>query len=330
MGTWTSCRGHQEKFLQNTDIFCQCGAYSFSMNDGNGKFANIVRLLDLLAGGRWVAARELAGELGVDLRTVYRYIQEIDLAFSPAEVIESGRNGYRLVQSPFPGVSMRDCGLLAAASGAASPFISGRSGDRADKAPGPLAGRIRLHRTIPATKAEPLLASLAANMPCRIEYATLPEKRLIVQPLRIVSEHGIHYCQCLETATDRLLLLALDKMRTITPCRERLPSDRVKRALAALDAAWGIMAGRRPGVVRFSIDGALLPYFENGPLHASQTLLHSKDGGARLSLRVHDQEEFLRWTLRFGRHLRITGPESIKGKARRFHMTMWQFYNKEE
>ena len=65
------------------------------------KLDNLIRLFDFLSPHRWRTAEEIAKELEVDRRTVFRYMNEVELAFSPVPIVESSREGYRLCRNDF-------------------------------------------------------------------------------------------------------------------------------------------------------------------------------------------------------------------------------------
>ena len=63
------------------------------------KLDNLIQLFDFLGPTIWRTAEQVADALEVDRRTVFRYMREVEMAFSPVPVIESSRDGYRLCRN---------------------------------------------------------------------------------------------------------------------------------------------------------------------------------------------------------------------------------------
>ena len=67
------------------------------------KLDNLITLLDYLSQFAWRSVEQVAGKLKVDRRTVFRYLDEIEMAFGAFPVIERGREGVKLCGSDFLG-----------------------------------------------------------------------------------------------------------------------------------------------------------------------------------------------------------------------------------
>ena len=150
---------------------------------------------------------------------------------------------------------------------------------------------------------KPILNSFIENRVCSIEYKLKSTILILnVLPLRLVSEHGIHYLQAQDISSKSIKLLAIDKMINITIGEKESDSHETKKLLEFIDSAWGIMVTGKTQSISFEVDEDIKPYFERNLIHWSQQV-HQVDGRLRISLMIHNQEEFMRWIYRFGKHV---------------------------
>lgn len=264
-----------------------------------------IRILELLKEYSWTPASSLAKDLKVSVRTVFRLLKQIDLAFGGYPVFESSSSGYRLARKVLKDVWQgRDDAVIAAAI-LTSPYSRGlkESPNRLDRFLGALQSRIRIENEIPTSLLQPILKCFMENRICSIEYKlNLTILAFDVFPLRLVSEHGIHYLQVQDISSVSIKLLAIDKIKKITVGHRYLYIHEIKKLLDFIDSAWGIMVTGKIQSISFEVDEDIKPYFERNKLHWSQEV-HKREAHLLISVMIHNQEEFMRWIYRFGSHV---------------------------
>ena len=277
------------------------------MGGSGSSLEKAIRILESLHENTWVTASELARTLGVSCHKIFRYMRQIDMAFGGYPVFESSGSGYRLARSVLADIwSMRD-EASAAASILASPYSGALQGssNRLEKFLSMLQSRIRTESEIPPHLLKPVLTCFIEKRSCEIDYRTASKKlRLSLLPLRLVSEHGIHYLQCQDLLSKTIKLLAMDKMENLRIGPKETDKNSTHELLDFLDSAWGIMVTGKTEKASFSIDDDIKPYFLRNQMHWTQNIDES-NGRTRIGLMVHNREELSRWLCRFGNHVKI-------------------------
>ena len=274
------------------------------------KFENLLKIFALLKEHDWTTAQALARELHTSERTIFRYIEEIGLAFSPMEVIESSKQGYRLLPSYFSSIleNRDDMTLLVALGGSFS-------GKKTKGVPETLLRKIKekivISNNIPDKYIEPIFRSLIENKTLDITYVKpdVSEEKTIV-PLKLVFQFNIPYLISLDLTNDFIKLLAVQKFGKLMYSKTPYPVEEAEKAMVFINSAWGIMVSGKIIEVKFRVDRDILPYFETSPLHSSQQLKKDKSG-AVITLKIHRMTEFNRWAYRFGDHLEILDHKTI-------------------
>lgn len=275
------------------------------MGNNGSSLEKAIRILELLKEHSWTPAPSLAKDLRVSVRTIFRLMKQIDLAFGGYPIFESSSSGYRLARKVLDDIwQERDQATIAAAV-LTGPYSSSveKSTNRLDRFLATLQSRIRIENEIPRSLLKPILNSFIENRVCSIEYKLKSTILILnVLPLRLVSEHGIHYLQAQDISSKSIKLLAIDKMVIVTIGEKEPDSHETKKLLEFIDSAWGIMVTGKTQSVSFEVDEDIKPYFEKNLMHWSQQV-HQVDGRLRISLMIHNQEEFMRWIYRFGKHV---------------------------
>ena len=262
--------------------------------------------MELLKEHTWTPASTLAKDLGVSERTVFRYMKRIDLAFGGYPVFESSTSGYRLARKVLETIWQGKDDASTAAAILTSPYAGKLKvpSNRLEHFLTALQSRIRVEHDVPEFLLRPILKSFTDGRICSVEYkASSRTLGLSVLPLRLVSEHGIYYLQAQELASKTIKLLAIDKMSSITVGQKEPDARETQRLLEFIDSAWGIMITGEPKLEVIEVDEDISPYFERNPIHWSQKLDKSADT-IKMSVMVHNPEEFARWTYRFGSHIK--------------------------
>lgn len=295
------------------------------------KLEHLVTLFDYLSPYQWRSVDQVATKLEVDRRTVFRYMAEIELSFDPVPVIERSREGYRLCPSDFLDVMQsRDdyAGLAAIVSSPLGGLVHG-----AKPMPDKLLRNVREMVDTRAALEERLVRSLFEAMRTgtylEMSYRSASEaKTHFCVPVKFFIRSGIPYVVSFDEARGHLIVLAADKIERAAKSRKSLPRETLQGLRAYVNSAWGMMIQHREGrriEIEFEANASVAPYFEKVPLHPSQRK-EERRGRQVFSLLVHNEKEFGRYLLRFGRAVRILSPESAIGELTGFLAEMEAFY----
>ena len=264
-----------------------------------------IRILELLKEHTWTPASTLAKDLDVSERTVFRYMKQIDLAFGGYPVFESSTSGYRLARKVLEDIWQGKDDASTAAAILTSPY-SGKlkvPSNRLDHFLSALQSRFRVENDVPEPLLHPILKSFTDRRICSIEYKVSSKTlSLSVLPLRLVSEQGIYYLQVQDLTSKAIKLLAIDKMNSITVGQKETDPRETQKLLKFIDSAWGIMVTGEIQKVVFKVDEDIYPYFERHKIHWTQQN-EKVESALKVSIAIHNLEEFKRWIYRFGYHI---------------------------
>jgi len=259
----------------------------------------------LLKEHTWTPASTLAKDLDVSERTVFRYMKQIDLAFGGYPVFESSTSGYRLARKVLEDIWQGKDDASTAAAILTSPY-SGKlkvPSNRLDHFLSALQSRFRVENDVPEPLLHPILKSFTDRRICSIEYKVSSKTlSLSVLPLRLVSEQGIYYLQVQDLTSKAIKLLAIDKMNSITVGQKETDPRETQKLLKFIDSAWGIMVTGEIQKVVFKVDEDIYPYFERHKIHWTQQN-EKVESALKVSIAIHNLEEFKRWIYRFGYHI---------------------------
>ncbi len=303
------------------------------MKTSTPKFSNFLRIFEILSETRWTKAFEIAMELDVSERTIWRYIAQINDGFPDYPVIESSKEGYRLVKNDFLTFLRKreDDSFALEAVLSQSPLgtiISRKSGGQ-EVFLSKLAGRLELKTSIPADKLRPIFNALMKSRCLITQYHKNKEINSIeFVPLRLVMEHNIPYLNILDLDDVIIKLIAIDKMEEIRISEKIVDPKEIEKHRLFLQSAWGIMITENIHNVRFQVISDILPYFKNTSIHSSQKFITVDNPFSVISVDVHNLREFVRFTLRFGRAIKIIDPEEAIEEVHEFLEDMLNYYKK--
>jgi predicted DNA-binding transcriptional regulator YafY len=297
------------------------------------KLDRLIRLFDILSPNAWTNAERIAVELEVDRRTVYRYVREADMAFSPFPILESGPMGYRLQKNDFLEIlqSRNDyLGIAAAASGplgsllSASPKLSQRLLDMARDI-------VETRTAVPERTLRTILSGAQDGSYVTIEYKAKSEIRVhTLVPIKLFMNSGLPYLVGFDKGYGHMICLGLHKVLKASKGKSRIESVTLTELRSYLNSAWGMMVRhkeKKTTCVSFKASPAVSPYFFKSPLHSLQAF--SESGVSSIfTLPVHNEDEFARFILRFGRSVKIISPESAVRSLKSFLDSMVLFYDK--
>lgn len=318
------------------------------------KLDNLIQLFDFLGPTIWRTAEQVADALEVDRRTVFRYMREVEMAFSPVPVIESSRDGYRLCRNDFLEIMQSRDDYAGLAAVMSTPFGALVQPEHVfpERFVGAVQELVETRATLPAGILRPLFEAMRSGAYLDLIYRAKEEpKPHRCVPVKFFLRTGIPYVVCYDEAYGHLIVLAADKIERVARSKRIMAPAELKELRAYVNGAWGLMIrhkDRQKSEVEFQATKAVAAYFEKAPLHASQRRVDpcidapesdeaddiSGSGGARAGgvqnatfrLVVHNEGEFVRYLLRFGRAVRIISPLSAIDELRGFLASMAEFY----
>jgi len=113
---------------------------------------------------------------------------------------------------------------------------------------------------------------------------------------------GKAFLQVQDLTSKAIKLLAIDKMNSITVGQKETDPRETQKLLKFIDSAWGIMVTGEIQKVVFKVDEDIYPYFERHKIHWTQQN-EKVESALKVSIAIHNLEEFKRWIYRFGYHI---------------------------
>ncbi len=299
------------------------------------KLDNLIRLFDYLSPYTWRTADQVAGELEVDRRTVFRYMREIELAFSPVPIVESSRDGYRLCRNDFLDVmqSRDDYAGLAAVMSTPLGSLVQPEHPLPERFIASIREMVETRASLSSKIIRPIFEAMRTGCFLELSYRAKTEaKAHRCVPVKFFLRSGIPYIVSFDEEYGHLIVLAADKIERAAKSRKILPEAELKELRAYVNGAWGLMVRHKERLVsevEFQANASVAAYFEKAPLHASQKRI-GEPGCATFRLKVHNEGEFVRYLLRFGQAVRIVSPVSAIQELTGFLATMREFYERPE
>ncbi|GAA3558798.1 WYL domain-containing protein [Microlunatus spumicola] len=304
--------------------------------------ARVLGLLEILQAGGTHTLAELAGRLGVDERTVRRYVVHLLDLDVPVESVRGRYGGYRLAPTfKLPPLMFTDeeatavlVGLLASArtsAGAARLAAESAAAKVRRALPRRLASRldallgvVEVSGTtsvgLPAGADVLLAAAEAARAGTAVDVVhTSREDRVterVVQPYGIVAHGGHWYLTGLDVARDQVRTFRLDRITTVRPRAERFevpvdfsPQDAVLQALAG--TPW-----RHEVSVRVHADEATVRRRLPAGL-ATLTPVADDEGWTRVELRAERLDWVPATLAALDADLVVERPDELRGRLQR-------------
>ena len=300
----------------------------------------VTKALDLLF-ELWTGALDradlerLTGSCG---RTLDRYIARINRASRRGPIIERSGRRYSIARTPqmadLLGGSLDEHAVAAIASTPLGGLLRGRGG----------LPRAALDRVRPlldvgrGAEPDPVLATLFdAMLNARyVRYAydsgAGPKEHLGV-PVRLYLDPVQPYLVAWDEDRGHLICLATSKLSALRPePSRRMEPARFRELGDWCRSAWGKMIRhdeRKRSLAVFEAIPAVAPYFRKYPLRADQTVEPLPGGSIRVTVKIHNPKEFVRYILRFGEAVRVLGDPNVLAELDRFLGDMTDFYSHE-
>lgn len=295
------------------------------------KLDNLITLFDYLSQYAWRNIEQVAGKLQVDRRTVFRYLDEIEIAFGAFPVIERAREGVKLCRSDFLEFLEQREGYAGLAAVMSTPFGALVKPDKPlpDKLLKSVREMIETRAVISEGLARKLFEAIRTGNYLDVTYRskTTPKKHRCA-PIKLFMSSGIPYIVSFDEERDHLICLGVDKIENATKSKNFLESSTLGELRSYVNSAWGMMVQHKERKiidVEFEAESSVATYFANAPLHPKQTTSEIK-GKAVFHLPVHNEVEIARYLLRFGKAVQIRSPQSAIDELTAFLDLMGSFY----
>lgn len=302
------------------------------------KFVRVLSLFDLLqrtSQGR--TTQELADELGVDVRSVQRYLRQMEDAGLDLERDDQGRHrvgeGSRLPPMQFTkaeGVAVlialrllqqmrtrRDDALVGAVARLAAAM-------RIDTVTAYLGGMLAAAEAMPEARDRERLEQVVVQcfvdrIPCEIEYennggevSTRLVRAYFLEPR---PDSRTVYVYALDDRSASLRWFRMDRIRAAREVRiagaYSVPAGfDIAGVLASSWGVWQAADELDEVVLRFRPE--IVARVRETVWHPSAQLTDLADGGAELRLRVASEIEMRPWVLGWGSQVEVVGPESLR------------------
>jgi predicted DNA-binding transcriptional regulator YafY len=143
------------------------------------------------------------------------------------------------------------------------------------------------------------------------------EERLVIHPYALVLYGDGVYCVGAVPARDEVRTFALERMRDV----QALPDERFElpenfRVEDCFDGEFGAALPRQPQKVVLELDAATARALRDVKLHPSQKASATPGGGARLTLSVDDPQSLASYVLGLGSGAQVIEPEALREQLR--------------
>jgi predicted DNA-binding transcriptional regulator YafY len=300
------------------------------------KTERLFKLVNILRSGRGFHAAELAGALGVSIRTIYRDVVEL----SGLVPIQYDR-GYRLIPGAFAAdadftreelLAIR-LGVNNRALAAASPYAAAAQTalikidnrlSRRFAGPEGLTEKITVH-----VKAHPLgektvrmlcdlEEAVRARRTVKLEYFSLSRNRTTkraVDPYGLTFRRHSWYLVGLCHRRKKPRVFRADRISAVKVTRERFEAPRDFSLDGFFADAWEVYASAVKSRVKLVFDPRVAPVVRPELEGRGKFYEDGQRGGLVFEGEVPVSEEFRRWLLTFGEEVEVLEPASLRGEV---------------
>jgi predicted DNA-binding transcriptional regulator YafY len=313
-------------------------------------------MITMMQGDESVTVQELAGELQVSRRTVFRDLNMLELAHIPY-YFDRERNGYRINRHFFlPPVNLDltealSILLMARRQSPAGAMPWPRQAYRAAlKLESALPAGVREHigsvldrmevRLPPAARTaglddlvERLTDAIGRRRVCQLIYLSFYEGRQLnetIHPLRLLFIQRAWYLLAwsVREAAVRTYKLARVKRLTVDAATfTPPPAQEVDQHLAG---AWSMIPEGRLYDIHLRFDSKVAGNVAEVLWHPTQEVNWREDGSIDYSVRVDGLGEITWWILGYGDHVRVQGPPALARRVRDVARRVLSFYDGQE
>lgn len=307
------------------------------------KFHRVLRLLTLIQGGRSWNASRLASELAVDERTIYRYLDDLEVLGIPY-FFDKETDGYRIRGDFFlPPIQLTPdealaLALLCSEIGGKERIAHLRPAWRAlHKIEAQLPPRIRdelaqaLHLiTVQTAQANPpdgwadvyecIRRAVVGRRVLRCVYeANQPSgpdgEEFDFEPYALFFSVRAWYAVGRHGGRDALRTLKLNRFLRCTPTDRAFERPADFSIDDYLGHAWRMIRGERDYQVELHFDAEFTPTVSDTLWHRTQSFEFNEDGSSVFRCTVAGLDEIVWWILSMGPHCRVIAPDELRERV---------------
>ena len=165
-----------------------------------------------------------------------------------------------------------------------------------------------------------LFQAVSDLRPLRLSYKSAQkteEERFTIHPYALVMHRDSIYCVAFHTGKSEIRTFLLDRMRD-TECatteRFELPAD--FQIDQYFQGEFGIWKDQKAHKVVIDFDAKAAEYIRMRKVHASQKLASIAGNGVRLTMTVGDLKQVVSWVLEWGARAKVVEPEELADRVR--------------
>ena len=301
----------------------------------------LLRLITLLQGGRGYSASELAEELEVSRRTIFRDLNMLEMAHIPY-YYDPDRMGYRISRHFFlPPINLTLTESLAILMMAGRLRSSGRLPLMSQAARAALKVESALPRSVrehvgsvlrkmqvslgPTSRHEGLdelfdqLTDVVVNRKvCRLVYISFLEKKQIqttVQPLRLAFVGRAWYLIAYSVKHKETRTFKLGRIRKLTVTDRTFEPPPGADSASPFGDAWNMIPEGTLHEVHLHFERMVAGNVAEVQWHASQRVEWNDDGSMEFHVRVDGLGEITWWILGYGDQVEVIAPASLRKRV---------------
>jgi len=314
----------------------------------------ILRLITMLQSGRSYKAADLASELQVSRRTIFRDLNVLEMAHIPYYFDTENRT-YRINRHFFlPPLNLTLTEALALLlltrrlSGASGLPLLSQGAKAALKLEsalphavrehvGSMIGRMGMHLP-PAARHEgmeamfdELAGAVAARRICRIVYISFHEQKQIVatvHPLRLVFRSRAWYLIAHSARHKEVRTFKLSRIRKLTVTERTFTPDDDVGVDEHFGDAWGMIPEGKLHNIHLHFEKKVAGNVAEVQWHRSQRVEWNDDGSIEYYVRVDGLGEISWWLLGYGDQVEVIAPAELRRRVRRIAANVAAKYGK--
>lgn len=298
----------------------------------------LLRLITMLQGRRGYTVNELAGELEVSRRTIFRDLNMLEMARIPY-YYDQQRGGYGINQHFFlPPINLTLSEALAILMltgrlGSSSPLplqsqcsraamklqsalprsVRDHVGSVVDRLSFSL-GAVSRHEGLD-TMFEDVASAVVRHSVCRIVYISFYEHKqlcLNIHPLRIVFLGRAWYVIAYSTKHREIRTFKLSRIRKLTVTERTFPPPKNVELEEYLGSAWGMIPEGKLYDIHLHFDAKVAGNVAEVHWHASQRVEWNDDGSVEFFVTVDGIGEITWWILGYGDRVEVISPKPLR------------------
>lgn len=315
----------------------------------------LLRLITLLQGRRSYSALELAEELEVSKRTVFRDLNMLEMAHIPYHY-DADSGGYRIDRHfflPPINLTLTEALALLALSGRINGMenvpLLGHGTKAALKVENALPSEVRKHvgtmlgdlhvKLGPVaghdgvdSVFDRLAEAITTRKVCRLDYGSLHENELIcpiVHPLKLVFVSRAWYLIAWSRMHNEIRTFKLSRVQSLIVSRERFARDGEMDLDEHFGLAWSMIPEGRRYNIKLRFSPRVSANVSEVRWHKTQETCFNGDGSLDFRVTVDGLGEISWWILGYGDQVEVLAPTSLRNRIASVAESVVQKYRQE-